>query len=112
MLAVFYQSLFLPPPLYIPSTGNRHISEEDYLSITRLTLLAADAGILTPSFNILTPGSDSSQTSLQSVLTPVVDVLMTVNSHAYMPPEKAERAMVLLTRLVQEAEPVEGTVCY
>ena len=82
----------------LESSSNGHKTEDDYLSLTRLILLAADAAFLTR----------AEEPTVGSILQPVVEVLMTMNSHAYMSVDKAEHAIVIIMLLAKESRPLTG----
>ena len=44
----------------------------------------------------------NSQSLVDTLLWPVVEVLTTINSHAYMSTEKADRALEILVKIVDE----------
>ena len=60
--------------------------------ISRLVLLEADAGLL----------EECEDISLDYLLSLVTAVINSVNSHAYMPKVKADKAIYLLAAIVKE----------
>ena len=65
----------------------------EVVALVRLLLLAADSGLL--------PAGPRNTSPVVGVLRPVSDILLTINSHAYMAPAKADRALQLLTTVLQ-----------
>ena len=75
------------------------MTEEDY--VTRLLLLAADA-------QFLQQMSNDGALTLECAIQPILDVVLSVNTHAYMSTDKADRAISMLALLVKESEPLQG----
>ena len=84
------------PPFFLPEKSH-YLDEAEPCTITQLLLLLSDAGIV-----------GTSEKPLSALLYPVTDTLGSVNTRAYMPLAKSERALQLLLLLLQMMESAEG----
>ena len=80
--------------------GSFHVKESSgCVSVMRFLLLCRDAGLKDMS---------DKELCIEDILQPVISILQSVNSHAYMSVTKADRAYMLMYIYLQESQTLKG----